>query len=130
MKTYWSSKWKASKKPGKQRKYRHNAPLHIKGKFLNSHLSKELRQKQHTRAARVRKGDRVKILRGKFSGQSGRVDVVDVKRSKIFISKIELIKKDGTKKQVAIEPSNIMIVELYADDKRRFGSQTTKTKKE
>jgi large subunit ribosomal protein L24 len=123
MKTFWSPKWKASKKPGKQRKYRYNAPLHIKGKFVSSHLAKELRQKYKVRSLRVRKGDKVKVLVGKFKGQSGKVERVDIKKSKIYIAKMELIKKDGTKKQVAIEPSNVMITELYLDDKRRFATK-------
>ncbi len=130
MKAYWSPEWKASKKPGKQRKYRYNAPLHIKGKFVASHLSKELRQKYHTRAVRVRTGDRVKVLVGGFKGQSGKVESVDTKKSKIYVAKLELIKKDGTKKQVAIEPSNVMIVELNLDDKKRFRGEAKKTKKE
>ncbi|MCW1309534.1 MAG: 60S ribosomal protein L26, partial [Candidatus Nanoarchaeia archaeon] len=36
---YWSKKWKSSKKPSKQRKYRYNAPLHIRRKFLSVNLS-------------------------------------------------------------------------------------------
>ena len=41
----FSKSWVSSKKPGKQRKYRINAPLNIKRKFLSVHLSKELREK-------------------------------------------------------------------------------------
>jgi len=34
MKKIFSTHWKASKQPRKQRKYRAKAPLHIKRKFL------------------------------------------------------------------------------------------------
>ena len=42
MKKKFSNAWIGSKQPRKQRKYRHNAPLNVRNKFLSSHLSKEL----------------------------------------------------------------------------------------
>ena len=45
MKKKFSESWKSSKQVRKQRKYRYNAPLHIKQKFVNVHLAKELRKK-------------------------------------------------------------------------------------
>src|SRR3989338_176397 len=45
MKNKFSTKWKESKQPRKQRKYRANAPLHLRKKFVNVNLSKELRKK-------------------------------------------------------------------------------------
>ena len=55
MKKTHSTKWKASKQPRKQRKYRFNAPLHISGKFLSTHLSPELREVYKRRSIRVKK---------------------------------------------------------------------------
>lgn len=112
--------WISSKKPNKQRKYRFNAPLHIKGKFLNVHLSKELRAKHKVRALRVRVGDKVKIMRGKFKKQEAKVEEVDVKKTIIYLSKIEHTKRDGSKARHPINPSNVMIVELNTDDKYRL----------
>lgn len=130
MKNDFSSSWKSSTKPNKQRKYRFNAPLHIKAHFLNVHLSKELREKYHTRAVRARVGDKVRIMSGQFKKQEGKVEEVDTNKTKVFISKIEHIKKDGTKARYPIHPSNLMIVELNTDDKRRFGKEKkTKEKK-
>ena len=119
MKKKFSKSWKSSKKPNKQRKYRSNAPLHIRGKFMHAHLSKELRDKYKKRSVRVRKGDSVKIVRGNFKGKVGKVERVDLKNLKIFVSGVDLTKSDGTKKQIPIDPSNVVLTELNIEDKKR-----------
>jgi large subunit ribosomal protein L24 len=119
MKTF-STAWISSKKPNKQRKYRFNAPLNIRGVFLNAHLSKELREKYGIRALRVRTGDKVRIMRGQFKKQEGKIEEVNVKKLKVYISKIEHVKRDGTKARYPIEPSNLLLVELNTDDKKRL----------
>ena len=60
MSQQFSTTWNASKQPRKQRKYRYNAPLHTKQKFLQVHLSPELRKKYSLRNILVKKGDKVK----------------------------------------------------------------------
>jgi len=119
MKSKFSSSWKSSKQPRKQRKYRYNAPLHIKSKFLNAHLSKQLKEKYKKRSIRVRKGDKVKVLRGQFKKKEGKIDRVLSKKSKVIIQGIEITKKDGTKTTYPINPSNIIITELSIEDKKR-----------
>ncbi len=120
MKTSYSKHWKASTQPRKQRKYRHNAPLHVKGTMLGCHLTKELRARHGTRALRVRTGDKVRVMRGTFKGREGRVERVDVKAGKVFVTKVENVKKDGaTKVLYPLNPSNLMIVEIDMTDKRR-----------
>jgi len=119
MKQKFSTMWRKSKQPRKQRKYRINAPLHIKQKFLASHLSKELRKKHGKRSLRSRKGDRVKVVVGQFKGKTGKVDNIDVRNIKIYVEGIEVIKKDGTKRAVPFNPSNVIITELNLDDKKR-----------
>ena len=119
MKTKYSSSWKKSKQPRKQRKYRHNAPLHIKQKFVSSHLSKELRKKYKKRSINLRKGDSVKVARGQFKDKSGKVEEVDLKKTSIYISGIEIVKRDGTKARYPIHPSNLIITEVNMDDKIR-----------
>ena len=49
MKNKWYKNWKSSKQPRKQRKYRRNAPLHIRNKMMRAPLSKELRDKYKIR---------------------------------------------------------------------------------
>ena len=115
----FSKLWKSSKKPSKQRKYRANAPLSIKRKFLSVHLSKDLIKKYKTRNVIVRKNDKVKITRGQFRGKTGKILNVITKKSKVFIEGIENVKKDGTKAYYPMEPSNLVIIEPDLTDKRR-----------
>ena len=116
--TNFSTSWKSSKDPGKQRKFAANAPLNHRGNLLHSHLSKELSKKFGKRAIRVRKGDRVKIMTGQFKGKSGKVDEVDTRKARVYISGIETQKKDGTKTRYPITVSNLTITELFEDKKR------------
>jgi len=128
MKKKFSREWIKSKQPRKQRKYAYNAPLNIKGKFLNAHLSKELIKKYGKRSIRIRKNDKVTILRGQFRKKTGRVEKVDLKKSRVYVGGAEIIKKDGTKVLYPIHPSNLVITELNLDDKKR--SERLKPKKQ
>ena len=114
----FSKNWISSKQPRKQRKYRINSPLHIKNKFLSAHLSKDLRNKNNMRSIRAKIGDKVKVLRGQFKNSSGTIEKVDVKKSRIYISKIELNKKDGSKRQIPINVSNVLITDLKKRDEK------------
>ena len=67
MKAEFNKMWKSSKQPRKQVKFRANAPNHIKKTFMGATLDKELRKKYGMRSIEVRKGDEVKIMRGKFA---------------------------------------------------------------
>ena len=111
--------WESSKKPRKQRKFKLKAELHIKQDFMHSHLSKELRKKHGKRSVGLRKGDKVKILRGEFKKLEGNVEKINLKKARVFISGIEITKKDGTKKIVALDPSKLVIMQLNLDDKYR-----------
>jgi len=122
MKKKFSKSWISSKQPRKQRKYRANAPLHIKRKFLATNLSKDLRQKYNTRNVVLRKGDKVKILRGQFRKKTGKVDKVSLRRGKVYVENVSLIKKDGSKIPYPLNPSNLQIIELNLEDKRRRSS--------
>lgn len=119
MKTKFASSWKRSVQPRKQRKYRHNAPLHIRQKFVSAHLSKELRKKYSRRSISIRKGDNVKVMRGQFRNKQGKVEEVDLKKILVYISGIEVSKKDGTKARRPLHPSNLLVTELNIDDKMR-----------
>jgi large subunit ribosomal protein L24 len=119
MKKVFTANWIKSVQPRKQRKYRYNAPLHLKSKFLNVHLDKTLKSKYGIRSIRVRKGDTVKISKGNYRGKSGKVDKVSLKYLKIYVQGIEQMKKDGSKSLVAIEPTNTIITNLDLSDKKR-----------
>lgn len=119
MKSKFSKTWNSSVQPRKQRKYRYNAPIHVRTSFLSVNLSKPLREKYGTRNFNLRKGDKVKILRGNFKSKEGVVEQVDIKNQKVYISKIEITKKDGSKARVPQNPSNLQIIDLKLDDKKR-----------
>ena len=115
----YSKAWNASIQARKQRKFRYNAPLHIRQKFVHVHLSKDLRAKHGVRSAQIHKGDKVRVLRGQFRKREAVVERVSLHFSKVYLGGIDAIKRDGSKTQVAIEPSNLQIVELELKDKRR-----------
>lgn len=119
MKTKFSSSWGKSKQPRKQRKYRYNAPLHIKQNFVSAHLSKELRKKYNKRSIGLRKGDTVKVMIGQFKNKTGKIEEISVKKTLVYVNGIEVVKRDGTKARYPINPSNLMITELNMDDKKR-----------
>jgi len=119
MKKKFSTKWKSSKQVRKQRKYRHNAPLHVRQKFVHVHLSKDLKKKYGKRRLGLKKGDKVKVVRGQFRKHTGTVERIDLKKTAVYVSGIEVTKKDGSKTTYPINPSNLILTELSLDDKMR-----------
>ena len=116
----FSQHWKSSKQRRKQRKYLANAPLHTKNKFVSSNLAKGLRKTYGIRSLTLRKGDEVKILRGKFNGKNGKINNVSLKRTRVTIEGIQNKKKDGTKINVYFHPSNLQIISIGSEDKKRL----------
>lgn len=126
---FWSKEWKSSKKPKKQRKYRYNAPLHIKRKFLSTNLSKELRKKYNRRSFPIRKGDEVEIMRGEFKKKKGNVNRIDLKETKVYIDGVTRKKVDGSDISVPVHPSNLRITELDLKDEKRLKALKRTVKK-
>lgn len=125
MRTEFSNTWKESLQPRKQRKYRHNAPLHVKHKFLSAPLSEELRKKHTIHSLPVRSGDEVKIMRGTFAGQKAKVMDVQVNKERVTLENITRKKADGTKLNVYFNPSKLQIIALKLDDPRRLPKAKT-----
>jgi large subunit ribosomal protein L24 len=119
MKKEWSRQWVKSVQPRKQRKYRHNAPLHIRHKFMSANLAPELRRRFDKRSMPVRKGDEVEIMRGSQKGLRGTVNRIDVKKSKVYVEEIKSKKVDGSEIMKPLQPSNLKIIKLALDDKQR-----------
>jgi large subunit ribosomal protein L24 len=118
-----------SKKARKQRKFLHQAPLHLRRKMISAHLSKELREKYKRRSLPLRKGDEVEIMRGEFKGKKGKISRVDLKNYKVYIEGITKRKTTGAEFQVPIHPSNLRITNLNLDDKKRVEAVERKIKK-
>ena len=119
MKQEWSKRWISSVQPRKQRKYRYNAPLHVRQKFVSASLSSALRERFGKRSMSLRKGDEIEVMRGGFKGQRGVVDRVDLSKTKIYVDEIKVKKSDGSEVMRALQPSNLRIVKLNLDDKKR-----------
>ncbi len=119
MKNEWSSKWKASTQPRKQRKYRLNAPLHIRRRFLAANMTSALRDRFGKRSMVVRKGDDVVVMRGSFRGKHGLVEKVDINRERVHVEGIKVKKVDGSEVSRPLTPSNLQITKLTIEDKER-----------
>ncbi len=109
-----------SSKPSKQRKVFYNMPLHHQTSRVSGHLSKELRKELEKRSIALRKGDKVKIVRGSKKGKEGKISRINRERARIYIEKIIRKKSDGTEILVPINPSNIVVLEIERDDDKRF----------
>jgi large subunit ribosomal protein L24 len=119
MKKKWSNKWSASVQPRKQRKFRHNAPLHVRQKLVSAHLSQDLRKKFGKRSIPIRKNDDIVVKRGSFKGTRGSVSRVDLMKGKVYLEEIKVKKVDGSEVHRPLEPSNLVITKINLDDKRR-----------
>ncbi|RLI86721.1 MAG: 50S ribosomal protein L24 [Archaeoglobales archaeon] len=109
-----------SKQPRKWRRWLYKkSKLHERHRLLHATLSSDLRKKYGKRAVRVRKGDKVRIMRGEFEGHEGKVVEVDMKRVRIYVDGVTRRKADGTEVYVPIHPSNVMITSLEIDDVRK-----------
>ncbi|MCX8163220.1 MAG: 50S ribosomal protein L24 [Candidatus Micrarchaeota archaeon] len=103
----------SSKQPRKQRKAFFNAPLHLRKKFLHIRLSKELIQKigKKIRSMLVKKGDKVKVIKGKFKGKVGSVLEVDYKKIKVFVEGLTRKNSRGIEKLVPLAPSALRLID-------------------
>lgn len=105
--------------PRKQRKALYEAPLHTRQKLVSAHLSKKLKEEFGRRSLAIRKGDKVKVMRGEFFGLMGNVKEVDLKKLKVIVEKIARKKVDGTEVLATFHPSNLQIIEANMEDKER-----------
>ena len=97
---------------------------------MSVNLSKDLRKKQGKRNIPIRKGDTVKIMRGKFKKKTGKVIEVSIKYSKIMIEGMQIKKQDGSKINAKFRSSNLQITDLNLDDKKRMKTQKENKTKE
>lgn len=128
MEKQFSTHWKASSQPRKQRKYLANAPLHLRKKFVSINLSKELRKKFGKRNIPAKKGDKVKVCVGKFKGKTGKILSVNLRTSKVVVEEMQVKKMDGSKANVKLQPSNLQIIES-AERKMKTKKEENKVQK-
>jgi large subunit ribosomal protein L24 len=106
-------------KPGKNRKFRYNAPHHARRKFLSAPLSPSLKTQYGTRSMPVRRDDTVTITKGDRELTEGKVIKVDMKRGKLYLEGVTRTRMDGSTVQIPIRPENVMITRLILDDPKR-----------
>jgi len=115
----FSRSWTASIDTAKQRKYRYNAPLHVRQKMISAHLDKKLRKETGRRSIPLRRDDEVKVMAGGFKGKTGKVTRVDLKKLRVFVDSVKKKKVSGQEVEISIDPSNLMVIKLNLDDKKR-----------
>ena len=108
-----------SYQPRKQRKMRYNAPKHRRQKMMKAHLSTALYEKYGMRNLVVRKGDVVRVMRGKFKGHEGKVVEVNLKKMKIAVEGVTIRRTDNKSVQFWLDPSNVEIIKLDLSDPKR-----------
>jgi large subunit ribosomal protein L24 len=103
-----------SKQPRKKRRERYQAPLHLARQYLRCNVAKPLRKKLG-RTALVRRGDTVKVMRGNFKKQAGKVAEVDYKTLKVFVEGITTQGRKSKKRSfVPFDSSNLQITEKFS----------------
>lgn len=104
-----------------ERKKYYNAKKHTKKKGLHAHLSKELRKKmsKKKRALLLHKGDKVQVMRGPGKGKTTKISKVNTDKRKVYLDGINSRTAKGKEVLVAIEPSNLMLLELEPTETRK-----------
>lgn len=116
----WSRSWISSTQRRKQRKYRENAPNHIRQKMVSVNLDKPLRKDYKKRSLPVRKGDEVVVMRGSHRGKAGKITKVVLKSLTVYVDNVKIKKVSGQEVIDPIDPSNLKITKLNLDDKNRM----------
>lgn len=116
----WSREWNSSTKPSKQRKYRRNAPMHVKDKLVSANLNQVLRDELGTRSLPVRIGDRAKVMRGDEKGVEGIVSNIDREEEKVYINNLDRQRTDGTVRELPFAPSNLQLQALNLENPDRI----------
>jgi len=101
-----------------QRKLQLGAPSSVKRKLMSSHLSKSLREQYKIRSLPIKRGDEVKILKGKAKGKTGKVVQVYRKRNVIYVDKVQRDKQNGQTVFLPIKPSYCLIEKLLINKDR------------
>jgi large subunit ribosomal protein L26e len=103
----------------KQRLRHFSAPSSLRRKIMAARLSKELKEKYSVRSLPIRKGDEVKILKGKGKNKTGKVVQVYRKKWCIYVDKVNREKQNGQSVFLPIKPSYCVIEKLHLNKDRK-----------
>lgn len=87
--------------------------------MIHSTLADNLREEYGRRSIRVIKGDNVRVMRGEYNGIEGKIEKVNTQRGTLAIEGIQREKVRGGNVKVQIHASNVKIIGLNLDDKKR-----------
>lgn len=113
-----------SKQPRKKRKALANEALHERAHHVRGHLSKELRNQLKKRNIRLKKGDKVKILSGKFKGREGKISKISLFKRRIFIEGITRKTQRGKEIMVPIPPEKVLVLEMAERNSKKKETKT------
>jgi len=104
-----------------ERKRFYEAKMHQRTKRMHVHISKELKAKlkQKRRAILVRAGDKVKIMRGPGKGKTAKVVRVSHQKMKVYAEGITVRNAKGRELMRALQPSNLVLLELEQTKERQ-----------
>ena len=105
--------------PRKQRKMIYELPKHRKQKMMSSHLSEKLYERYGMRNVVVRKGDIIRVMRGRFKGHEGKVVEVNLKKMKIAVEGVTIRRTDNKSVQFWLDASKVEIIKLDLSDPKR-----------
>ena len=112
-----------SKSARKQRKRLTSSPDHRFHKYLTVRLDEKLIEKYKFVISRIpiRKGDKVKVIRGGFRDPNKELEVatVHVRDNRIVLEGGVVPKSDGKQVPRWFKPSNLVITKLNLSDRRR-----------
>jgi large subunit ribosomal protein L24 len=128
--TKYSRGWHSSSNARNQRMARRLAPFHIRERLLRTCISKELSQRYETNSLPVKIGDRVKIMKGDHKGKLSKIQRVDHKLLKVYLEDIKVKRADGREVGIPFQASNLQIISLGSEDKRRLKAIERKKNKE
>ena len=96
-----------------------HTPKHVRDGMIHSTLAGNLREEYGRRSIRVIKGDNVRVMRGEYNGIEGKIEKVNTQRGTLAIEGIQREKVRGGNVKVQIHASNVKIIGLNLDDKKR-----------
>jgi large subunit ribosomal protein L24 len=96
-----------------------HTPKHVRDGMIHSTLAENLREEYGRRSIRVIKGDNVRVMRGEYNGIEGKIEKVNTHRGTLAIEGIQREKVRGGNVKVQIHASNVKIIGLNLDDKKR-----------
>ena len=101
-----------------QRRLQLTAPSSIRRRLMSCHLNKTLRDQYKIRSLPIKRGDEVKILKGKSKGKTGKVVQVYRRRNVIYVDKVNREKQNGQAVFLPIRPCHCVIEKLLINKDR------------